>query len=111
MLAAPKLAPFPSAPLPPLAPPARPPVWAPRLREVREGDSSAVHDRLSRLENSVLDASGTSFEAHELVSRRPRKDRIVAWVELTLGRFHAVQGLQSRLEDNAETVDVAWARE
>lgn len=111
MPAAPRLAPFPSAPLPPLAPPARPPVWAPRLREVREGDSSAVHDRLSRLGSSMLDASGTSFEAQELVARRPRKDRIVAWVELTLGRFHAVQGLQSRLGDDSETVDVAWARE
>mgnify|MGYP001583962182 CR=1 FL=1 len=117
---APRLKPFPSAPLPPQAAPRppqpapRPPIWAPRLREVREGDSSAVHDRLSRLGSQALiddESAGVSFDARQLVSRRPRKDRIVRWVELKLGRFHAVAGLQSRFEDDAPAVDVAWARE
>ncbi|GEM_PF-7004553 len=111
---APKLAAFPSAPLPPPPAPARPPAWAPRLREVREGDSSSINDRLGRLAKQVLvdvEPAGVSFDAQQLVARRPRKDRIVTWVELKLGRFHAVAGLQSRLEDGAEAVDIAWSRE
>lgn len=99
-------------PMPPPPAPRRPPLWPPRLRQVREGDSWAIHDRLHRIElqaRETADRAIVGFDARRVLasSTPPGKDRVVAWVELTLGRYAAVAGLQARFSG----VEVAWARE
>ena len=103
----PKGFPLPAVPLPPPAP-RRAPAWAPRLRQVRAGDSSAVQDALRRIGEQLRADPVVSLEARQAISagHRARRDRVVAWVELSLSRYPAVAGLRG-----TQTVEVAWAGE
>lgn len=103
-----RIAPHPAAPMPSPPPRVRPPGWAPMLRQVRQGDAPAIHDRLHHIERQLIaeaNTSAISFDARQVLTRAPRKDRIVCWIELRLARFHAIAELR------VEGVDVVWARE
>lgn len=104
----PKGFPLPSVPLPPPPAPRRAPAWAPRLRQLRAGDSSAVRDALGRIGDQLRADPCVSIEASQAVSsgHRVRRDRVVAWVELSLSRYAPVAGLRE-----TQTVEVAWAGE